>query len=98
MLVVLAHRHAAGYPGQVVGSPVARLLPQRFEEFRHGRRLRHLRKAPRFGKSVSHSHRRTSRRWNPNIQTVRAVARPGGNKQRLNVCTSCMKAGKVARG
>ncbi|EUA34041.1 ribosomal protein L28 [Mycobacterium xenopi 3993] len=47
---------------------------------------------------MSHSHRRTSRRWNPNIQTVRAVARPGGNKQRLNVCTSCMKAGKVARG
>lgn len=23
---------------------------------------------PGFGKSVSHSHRRTSRRWNPNIQ------------------------------
>jgi large subunit ribosomal protein L28 len=55
-------------------------------------------KGPGFGKSVSHSHRRTSRRWNPNIQTVRAVARPGGNKQRLNVCTSCLKAGKVSRG
>lgn len=26
-------------------------------------------RTPRFGKSVSHSHRRTSRRWNPNIQT-----------------------------
>jgi large subunit ribosomal protein L28 len=25
-------------------------------------------RAPGFGKSVSHSHRRTSRRWNPNIQ------------------------------
>lgn len=24
---------------------------------------------PGFGRSVSHSHRRTSRRWNPNIQT-----------------------------
>ncbi|MEV4234673.1 MULTISPECIES: 50S ribosomal protein L28 [unclassified Nocardia] len=23
---------------------------------------------PGFGKSVSHSHKRTSRRWNPNIQ------------------------------
>ena len=23
---------------------------------------------PSFGKQVSHSHRRTSRRWNPNIQ------------------------------
>jgi large subunit ribosomal protein L28 len=42
-------------------------------------------KGPGFGKSVSHSHRRTSRRWDPNIQ-------------RINVCTSCIKAGKVARG
>jgi large subunit ribosomal protein L28 len=55
-------------------------------------------KGPGFGKSVSHSHRRTSRRWNPNIQTVHAVSRPGGNKQRINVCTSCLKAGKVSRG
>ena len=30
-------------------------------------------KRPGFGKSVSHSHRRTSRRWNPNVQTVRAL-------------------------
>ncbi|HEY6857711.1 MAG: 50S ribosomal protein L28 [Mycobacterium sp.] len=53
-------------------------------------------KAPGFGKSVSHSHRRTSRRWDPNIQTVR-VANPSGNKHRVNACTSCIKAGKVAR-
>jgi large subunit ribosomal protein L28 len=46
--------------------------------------------------SVSHSHRRTHRRWNPNIQTVRARDN-GGNRRRLNVCTSCLKAGKVAR-
>lgn len=25
-------------------------------------------RAPGFGKSVSHSHKRTNRRWNPNIQ------------------------------
>jgi large subunit ribosomal protein L28 len=55
-------------------------------------------KGPGFGKSVSHSHRRTSRRWDPNIQTVRAVSSPGGNKKRVNVCTSCLKAGKVSRG
>ena len=54
-------------------------------------------KRPGFGKRVSHSHRRTNRRWNPNIQTVRTAARPGGNKQRLNVCTSCLKAGKVQK-
>jgi large subunit ribosomal protein L28 len=47
--------------------------------------------------SVSHSHRRTHRRWNPNIQTVRAAA-GGGNRKRMRVCTSCLKAGKVTRG
>jgi large subunit ribosomal protein L28 len=30
-----------------------------------------LGKKPSFGKSVSHSHRRTNRRWDPNIQTKR---------------------------
>lgn len=54
-------------------------------------------KGPGFGKSVSFSNRRTSRRWNPNIQTVRAVVAPS-QRARLNVCTSCLKAGKVSRG
>ena len=52
-------------------------------------------KGPSFGNSISHSHRRTSRRWNPNIQRVRAIV--GGTPKRLNVCTSCLKAGKVQR-
>ncbi|TDD26440.1 50S ribosomal protein L28 [Nonomuraea diastatica] len=52
-------------------------------------------KGPTFGNNVSHSHRRTRRRWNPNIQTVRAVV--GGTPKKLNVCTSCIKAGKVTR-
>lgn len=54
-------------------------------------------KGPGFGMSVSHSHRRTKRRWNPNIQTVHAKIGPSQRK-RLNVCTSCIKAGKVVRG
>ena len=29
-------------------------------------------KRPGFGNNVSYSHRRTPRRWNPNIQRVRA--------------------------
>jgi large subunit ribosomal protein L28 len=53
-------------------------------------------KGPGFGMSVSHSHRRTRRRWNPNIQTVRAVVGRGTHKT-LNVCASCIKAGKVTR-
>ena len=52
-------------------------------------------KGPGFGNNVSHSHRRTPRRWNPNIQRVRAMV--GKTPRRLNVCTSCIKAGKVTR-
>jgi large subunit ribosomal protein L28 len=52
-------------------------------------------KGPGFGHSVSHSHIRTKRRWNPNIQRVRAIV--GGTPKRVNVCTSCLKAGKVTR-
>jgi large subunit ribosomal protein L28 len=46
--------------------------------------------------NVSHSHRRTRRRFNPNIQSVRAAA-GGGTHKKMNVCTSCLKAGKVSR-
>jgi large subunit ribosomal protein L28 len=52
-------------------------------------------KGPGFGNNVSHSHRRTPRRWNPNIQVVRTTA--GGTSRRIRACTSCIKAGKVTR-
>lgn len=52
-------------------------------------------KKPWFGKQVSHSHRRSSRRWNPNVQRLRVLK--DGRPQKVNVCTSCLKAGKVQR-
>lgn len=52
-------------------------------------------KGPGFGKSVSHSHVRTNRRWNPNIQRVRALV--DGSPKRLNVCTKCLKSDRVVR-
>lgn len=52
-------------------------------------------KKPSFGMAVSHSHRRTKRRWNPNIQRVRAIVK--GSPRRMNVCTSCIKAGKIQK-
>ena len=52
-------------------------------------------KGPWFGKQVSHSHRRSSKRWNPNIQRMRIWK--DGRAVRANVCTSCIKAGKVQR-
>jgi large subunit ribosomal protein L28 len=52
-------------------------------------------KHPRVGMRVSHSHRRTKRRWNPNIQRIRALV--AGTPRRMRVCTSCLKAGKVQK-
>ena len=52
-------------------------------------------KHPSFGMNVSHSHRRTKRRWSPNIQRVRVLSE--GSPRRLRVCTSCIKAGKVTK-
>jgi large subunit ribosomal protein L28 len=52
-------------------------------------------KGPSFGNNVSHSQVKTRRRWNPNIQRVRTLV--GGTPKRQNVCTSCLKAGKVTR-
>ena len=52
-------------------------------------------KGPSWGMSVSHSHRRTKRRWNPNIQKVRALV--GKTPTRVNVCTGCIKSGKIVK-
>ena len=46
-------------------------------------------KKPQFGMRLSHSHRRTKRRWNPNVQRVRAIV--NGTPKRIHVCTSCLR-------
>lgn len=53
-------------------------------------------KAPSAGRNVSHSHRVTNRIVRPNIQRVHAVV--DGTVKQINVCTKCMKAGKIVRG
>lgn len=52
-------------------------------------------KHPTAGRNVSHSHRVTNRTFRPNIQKVTAVVK--GHVKKVNVCTKCMKAGKVVR-
>lgn len=47
------------------------------------------------GMNVSHSHLKTKRTWNPNIQRVRAIV--DGEAKRVNVCTRCLRSGKVQR-
>ena len=48
-----------------------------------------------FGIKVSHSHRRSNRTWKANIKKVRAVV--NGNTKSVNVCTRCLRSGKVTR-
>ena len=52
-------------------------------------------KRPGFGHNVPWSKKKTNRRWSPNIQRVRVVE--NGTHKRMNVCTSCLKAGRVSR-
>ena len=47
------------------------------------------------GHNVSHSNRKTNRIWAPNVQRVRVVV--DGQAKRLNVCTRCLRSGKVQR-
>ncbi len=47
------------------------------------------------GIQVSHSHIRTKRTWSPNIHKVRAMV--NGTPKRINVCTRCLRSGKITR-
>ncbi len=53
-------------------------------------------KHPAAGRNVSHSHRVTNRMVYPNIQKVHVLV--DGTTKQMNVCTKCLKAGKVSRG
>jgi large subunit ribosomal protein L28 len=46
---------------------------------------------PKFGKNVSHSHRRTNRRFNPNIQTKRYWLPSERRHIRLKLSTRAIK-------
>ncbi|MDD6485150.1 MAG: 50S ribosomal protein L28 [Clostridiales bacterium] len=48
-----------------------------------------------FGIKVSHSHRRSNRAWKPNVKKVRAIV--NGSVKSVNVCTRCLRSGKVQR-
>jgi large subunit ribosomal protein L28 len=52
-------------------------------------------KKPMVGNNVSHAHNVTKRRFNPNLQTVRALDK--GQAKRMIVCTNCIKSGRVVK-
>ncbi len=47
------------------------------------------------GNLVSHSNRKTKRAWAPNVQQVHVVV--GGAPRKMDVCTRCLRSGKVVR-
>jgi large subunit ribosomal protein L28 len=52
-------------------------------------------KKPMVGHNVSHAHNVTKRRFNPNLQKVRALS--GGQVKKMLVCTNCIKSGNVVK-
>ncbi len=52
-------------------------------------------KGPQFGNNISHAHNVTRRRWNPNLQKVKAMN--NGVSKRMRVCTGCIKDGKIVK-
>jgi len=52
-------------------------------------------KGPSFGNNVSHSNNRTRRRWEPNVQRVKAIR--NGTVKRIRVCTRCLRSGRVTK-
>lgn len=53
-------------------------------------------KHPVAGRSISHSHRVSNRVFRPNIQRV--TIKVDGVSRKANVCTTCLKSGRVVRG
>ena len=52
-------------------------------------------KTPVVGRQVSHAHNVSTRRFEPNIQTVRAMI--NGGIKRIKVCTRCLRSGRVTK-
>jgi large subunit ribosomal protein L28 len=52
-------------------------------------------KGPVFGNRISHAHNVTKRRWDINLQRVRAIV--NGASKRIRVCTACLRSGKVQK-
>jgi large subunit ribosomal protein L28 len=52
-------------------------------------------KTPIFGHKISHAHNVSSRKFYPNLQSVRIVEK--GSVKRVRVCTRCLRSGKIQK-
>jgi large subunit ribosomal protein L28 len=90
----LRRQNPAGLPG-----PISRCYN---DEFKRRERFCFMAKVcevcgrgPQFGNRISHAHNVTKRRWNVNLQSVRALVNGAG--KRLRVCASCIRDGKIQK-
>jgi large subunit ribosomal protein L28 len=52
-------------------------------------------KKPVMGRQVSHAHNVSARRFEPNLQEVRAIV--NGGPKRIRVCTRCLRSNRVVK-
>ncbi len=52
-------------------------------------------KKPVVGSTISHAHNVNKRRFNPNLQSVKALV--DGKAKKIKVCTSCIRSGHVVK-
>lgn len=52
-------------------------------------------RTPKVGRQVSHAHNVSARRFEPNLQQVRALI--NGAVRRIRVCTRCIRSQKVVK-
>jgi large subunit ribosomal protein L28 len=52
-------------------------------------------KTPAYGRTISHANNVRARRFEPNLQTVRAKV--NGGHRRLRACTRCIRSNKVSK-
>lgn len=52
-------------------------------------------RGPVVGRTVSHAHNVRPRRFEPNLQTVRAIIK--GCSKRIRICTRCLRSGKIVK-
>jgi large subunit ribosomal protein L28 len=70
-------------------------LPATLQGIEMAKRCEVCDKGPVVGRTVSHAHNVGPRRFEPNLQSVRAVV--NGATKRMRVCTRCLRSGKVTK-
>src|SRR2546425_1010222 len=79
----------------IFGSCVRKRPGHQQSEVRMAKRCEICGKGPVVGRTVSHAHNVGPRRFEPNLQTVRALV--NGPARGIRVCTRCLRAGRVTK-